>query len=221
MDGEGDCSRVDVEHGARHHFVGPIDGDGHDGTLKLLGETESTVLEGLDVPVVGASSLGEDYNRHTFRQTLLGVVHCLDDASRRVVVDHDVSCHVARPSHEREVVQSLAHHPLEVVAQIAVDGEDVVGALMIGDKDVVALAVDEVAVLNLDLHTKEEAHCPRPPLRRIISPVVTVEEASHNGDEACDDGEHEQYGRSDAVVIYSIREIHDSLLFFQHCKDSK
>ena len=107
-----------------------------------------------------------------------------------MIIDHYVSSHLACPSHKWKVVQALAHHPLEVVAQIAVDGEDVVGALMVGNEDVVALTIDEVAVLYLDLHAKEEAHCPRPPLRRIIAPVVAVEKATHNGEKTCDDGEN-------------------------------
>ena len=80
---------------------------------------------------------------------------------------------------------------------------------MVGNEDVVSLTIDEVAVLYLDLHAKEEAHCPRPPLRRIIAPVVAVEKATHNGEKTCDDGENKNYRRCYAVVIYAVEDIHD------------
>lgn len=60
MNSECDGSRVNVEHGARHHLIGAVDGDRYDGKPKLLSEPEGSVLEGLNVSVVGASSLGED-----------------------------------------------------------------------------------------------------------------------------------------------------------------
>ena len=62
---------------------------------------------------------------------------------------------------------------------------------MVGDEDVGAVAVDEVPILHLDFYTKEKAHASRPPLGWIVAPVVAIEEAPHDGDEACDDGEHQ------------------------------
>ena len=100
-------------------------------------------------------------------------------------------------------MQTLAHHPLEVVPQVSVYGEYVVGSLMVSHEDIGALAVDEVSVLNLYPHAKEEAHRPRPPLGWVIAPIVTIKQASHNRDNACDDGEHEQDRRCDAIVIDS------------------
>ena len=165
------------------------------------------MLEGVNLAVVGAASLGKDDNRHAFLQTLLGIVHGLDNTSCRVVVNHDVPRHLARPTHQREIVEALAHHPLEIVAQIAVNREDVVGSLMVGNEDVGAVAVDEMTILDLDLHPKEEAHGPTPPLGRIIAPIVVVEEAANDSDDACDDSEHQHNGRSYAIMVQAVKDI--------------
>ena len=170
------------------------------------------MLEGMDVAIIGAPSFGKDDNRHAFSESLLGVVHGLDDASCGVVIDHDMSCHVARPAHEREVVQALAHHPLEVVAQVAIDGEYVVGALMVSDKDVSAVAVDEIAVLYLNPHSKKEAHGPCPPLGWEVAPIVAVEEAANDGDYAGDNGENQHDRCRNAVVIYAIQNVHANVI---------
>lgn len=212
MDSECDGSWLYVEHGARHYLVGAVDGDRHNGEVKLLGEPESAVLEGVNLSIVGATSFGENDNRHSLCESLLGVVHGLDDASCRVVVDHDMSCHVARPAHEREVVQALAHHPLEIVAQVAVDGENVVGTLMVGNEDVGAVVVDEIAVLYLDAHAKEEAHGPCPPLGWEVAPIVAVEEAANDGDYAGDNGENQHDRCRNAVVIYAIQNVHANVI---------
>ena len=115
---------------------------------------------------------------------------------------------MACPPHKREVVQAFAHHPLEVVPQVSVNGKNIEGPLMVGDEDVGTVAFYEFAVLNFYFHSKEEAHGSCPPLRGIVSPVVTVKGATNDGNDAGDNGKHQQNRCSDAVMVYSVKNVH-------------
>jgi hypothetical protein len=128
---------------------------------------------------------------------------------------------VARPSHERKVVKTFAHHPLEVVTQISINGKNIISTLMVGNKNVSTISVDEVAVFNFHSHPKEEAHGPTPPLCRIVSPVVAVESTPNDGDYASDNGDYQYYRCRYAVVIYSVKDVHANVIGVLNYKDSK
>ena len=179
------------------------------------------MLKWVDVSIIGATTLGEDNNRHALDEALFGIVHGFNDAARRVVIYHNVPCHVTCPSHEREIVKPLAHHPLEVMTQIAIDGEYVIGSLMIGNKNVCALAINEMTILYPHSHPKEETHSSCPPLGRIIAPIVAIEKATNNGDKTGDNGEYQHYRCSNAVVIYSVKDVHANVICVSNYKVSK
>ena len=89
---------------------------------------------------------------------------------------------------------------------------------MIGNEDVCTLAVDKITVLDLDFHAKEETHRPCPPLGGIVSPIVAVEDATHDGDKACDNGKHQHNGCCYTVMINAVEDIHTNVTCFEITK---
>ena len=65
MNSECNGTRVNMEHGARHHLIGAIDGDRYDWQAKLFSKTKRSMLERMNVAVIGATPFRENNNRHS------------------------------------------------------------------------------------------------------------------------------------------------------------
>lgn len=208
MEREGDSTRSDIERAAGHYLVAAVDSNGYHGQAELQRQLESAVLEGSHLACVGAPSLGKDDYRHAAMQFLLGRCHGVADALGGVGVHHDVAGHAAGCADDGDVGDAFAHHPLEIVTQKTVDGEYIICTLMIGDKYITGLVVNEFAADDLDTDQMDPAPHAGPPLGRIITPIVLLEQATQYRNECSDDAIDQHDGRSNAPLIYTVNIFH-------------
>ena len=128
-------------------------------------------------------------------------------------VHHDVTSHNTSSAHQGYLGQSLAHHPLEVVAQVTVNRKDVIGSLVVGDKHIARFVVNEFASDYSHTNHMQPAPQPCPPLGRVVSPVVLIEQAANDGDHRSDDACHQHDGCHDEPLIYTIDIYHFSVSY--------
>lgn len=189
--------------------VWAFDGDRHYRDLEHGSQRIGTLLEGIEVTVLGAGTLRENDERVSGLEGSHGLTDGMHHARRTMRIDKDMTSALAGRTNGEDIAQTLAEHPAEVVTQITKEQEDIESTLMIGYKYVWGLGIDILASLHADRTKRQIDDQAGPDDPRPVPPELLVAQpAPEYGNNRSNDGNYDHAWHKDKPLIDEIENLH-------------